>query len=64
MKINLIFNNDKEKRNFKRSMVIIAILASFVCGVQVGHHGANHKKHMPRKEYAARILKVQTPSYY
>lgn len=59
MKINLTFNNDKEKRNFKRSMVFIAILASFVFGVQVGYNGANHEKRMLRKEYAARILKVQ-----
>ena len=59
MKINLTFNSDKEKRNFKRSMMIIAILASFVCGVQVGYNGANHKIRMQRKEYAARVLKVQ-----
>ena len=59
MKINLTFNSYKEKRNFKRSMVIIAILASFVCGVQVGHNGANHKARMLRKEYAARIQKMQ-----
>lgn len=59
MKINLTFNSDKEKRNFKRSMVIIAILASFVCGVQVGYHGANHEKRMLRKEYAARIQEMQ-----
>ena len=59
MKINLTFKSDKEKRNFKRSMVIIAILASFVCGVQVGYNGANHKIRMPRKEYAARIQKMQ-----
>lgn len=59
MKINLTFNSDKEKRNFKRSMVFIAILASFVCGVQVGYHGANHKTRMQRKEYAARIQEVQ-----
>lgn len=59
MKINLTFNSDKEKRNFKRSMVFIAILASFVCGVQVGYHGANHKTRMQRKEYAARIQQMQ-----
>lgn len=59
MKINLSFNSDREKRNFKRSMVFIAILASFVCGVQVGYNGANHKIRMQRKEYAARIQKVQ-----
>lgn len=59
MKINLSFNSDREKRNFKRSMVFIAILASFVCGVQVGNFGANHKMRMQRKEYAARIQKVQ-----
>ena len=58
MKINLTFNSDKEKRNFKRSMVIIAILASFVCGVQVGYNGANHKIRMQRKEYAARIQQI------
>lgn len=59
MKINLTFNSDKEKRNFKRSMVFIAILASFVCGVQVGYNGANHKIRMQRKEYAARIQQMQ-----
>lgn len=59
MKINLTSNSDNEKRNFKRSMVFIAILASFVCGVHVGYNGANHKIRMQRKEYAARIQKVQ-----
>lgn len=57
--INLTFNSDKEKRNFKRSMVVIAILASFVCGVHVGYHGANHKIRMQHKGYAARIQEVQ-----
>lgn len=59
MNINLSFNSDREKRNFKRSMVFIAILASFVCGVQVGYNGANHKMRMQRKEYAARIQGMQ-----
>ncbi len=59
MKINLSFDSDKEKRNFKRSMVFIAILASFVCGVQVGYNGANHKTRMQRKQYAARIQEMQ-----
>lgn len=59
MKINLTFNSDNEKRNFKRSMAFIAILASFVCGVHVGYNGAHHKTRTQRKEYAAKILKVQ-----
>lgn len=59
MKINLSFNSDREKRNFKRSMAFIAILASFVCGVQVGYNGANHKMRMQRKQYAARIQEMQ-----
>ena len=59
MKINLTFNSDREKRNFKKSMVFIAILASFGCGVQVGYNGANHKMRLQRKQYVARIQEMQ-----
>ena len=60
MKVNVIFSSDKEKSNLKKSLVIIAIFASFVCGCQIGYNGANHKIRILRKQYAARIQELQS----
>ncbi len=60
MKVNVIFGSDKEKSNLKKSLVIIAIIISFVCGCQIGYHGANHKIRMQRKQYAARMQELQS----
>lgn len=60
MKVNVTFSSDKEKSNFKKSLVIIAILASFVCGCQIGYNGANHKIRLQRKQYTAKIQELQS----
>lgn len=58
MKINVTFNSDKEKRNFKMSMVIIAILASFVSGFGFGFN-MKHGNCVPRKQYETQVRNLR-----
>lgn len=54
-----VIMNEREKKNFVVSGVIIAVFVAFVCGMAAGNYGAQRKARLQRARFAAKIESLQ-----